>query len=236
MNQFKFMNNNQENKSTSKRKKSFKNNIPNLYNLKKYYKIKSIKSKKRVSSKKKKHKDSLNKKSKAEQKLLEKYKELMDELKQKRNEFEQENIKSLGKIEDIDDDFLCIVCYRQIADHNFQPCGHRGCKECLLTYLSEKTNCFMCRQPVVSIGYVPKEELEKIIGKKLNENNNNNSIYENTVECTKASEEIEKDNKDDDILNLKESEENKNNEDNKKNEDEKEENNNIYKNTINDNF
>ena len=94
----------------------------------------------------------------------------------------------------------------------------------------------MCRQPVVSIGYVPKEELEKIIGKKLNENNNNNSIYENTVECTKASEEIEKDNKDDDILNLKESEENKNNEDNKKNEDEKEENNNIYKNTINDNF
>ena len=99
---------------------------------------------------------------KIKQKKYEEYKELVCDLKEKRNTFENENIKNLKNPENFDDELTCIICYKQIADHRIKPCLHRGCKECLLTYMSDNVKCFMCRGPIESIQKISMEELEKI--------------------------------------------------------------------------
>ena len=91
----------------------------------------------------------------------EKYNEIIKELKEKRNNFEKENILKLDNEDNLYEDLYCIICYKQIADTLIKPCKHKGCKECLLTYMADNLKCFMCRQPIVSIQAIPKEELEK---------------------------------------------------------------------------
>ena len=110
---------------------------------------------------------------KIKQKKYEEYKELVSDLKEKRNTFENENIKNLKNSENFDDELACIICYKQIADHRIKPCLHRGCKECLLTYMSDNVKCFMCRGPIESIQKISMEELEKIKKEKEVEKNGN---------------------------------------------------------------
>ena len=104
-------------------------------------------------------------------KKYEEYKELVYELKEKRSTFENENVKNLQNLDNYDNDLICIICYKEIADHRLKPCMHRGCKECLLTYMADNVKCFMCRQPIESIQMIPKEEIEK---EKLKNKNNKN--------------------------------------------------------------
>ena len=94
-------------------------------------------------------------------KKYEEYKELVYELKEKRSTFDNENVKNLQNLDNYDNDLICIICYKEIADHRLKPCMHRGCKECLLTYMADNVKCFMCRQPIESIQMIPKEEIEK---------------------------------------------------------------------------
>ena len=65
----------------------------------------------------------------------EKYNELVNELKEKRNNFEKESIKNFDNDnnEKIYEDLLCIICYKQIANTKIKPCLHKGCKECIMT-------------------------------------------------------------------------------------------------------
>ena len=91
------------------------------------------------------------------------YKTLMEEIKKLKNEYEEEKMKKLKDIEFLDDEYLCAICYTQIANYNIIPCFHKGCKECLLAYLADNDKCFMCRQPYDSVVKIEDEELEKII-------------------------------------------------------------------------
>ena len=122
----------------------------------------------------------------------EKYKELVYELKEKRNNFENENIKNLQNLDNIDDDLICIICYKKIADYRFKPCMHRGCKECLLTYMADNSKCFICRQPIQSIQMIPKEEIEKEKLKKKNENDEENKKEDKKEEVNKLNIEYQK--------------------------------------------
>lgn len=92
----------------------------------------------------------------------EKYNDLVTELKEKRNNFEKENIKNLENDDNnIYDDLLCIICYKQFANTKIKPCLHKGCKECIMTYMIDNEKCFMCRQPIESIQPISNEELNK---------------------------------------------------------------------------
>ena len=122
----------------------------------------------------------------------EEYKELVYELKEKRNNFENENIKNLQNLDNIDDDLICIICYKKIADYRFKPCMHRGCKECLLTYMADNSKCFICRQPIQSIQMIPKEEIEKEKLKKKNENDEENKKEDKKEEVNKLNIEYQK--------------------------------------------
>ena len=88
------------------------------------------------------------------------YKKLVYELKDKRNNFEKENVKNLENDENIYEDLLCVICYKHIANNVIKPCLHKGCKECLLTYMIDNFKCFMCRQPIQSLQVIPEEEIE----------------------------------------------------------------------------
>ena len=105
----------------------------------------------------------------------EKYNELVNELKEKRNNFEKESIKNFDNDnnEKIYEDLLCIICYKQIANTKIKPCLHKGCKECIMTYMADNLKCFMCRQPIDSIQPISLEELEKEKEKIRNNHNEN---------------------------------------------------------------
>ena len=105
----------------------------------------------------------------------EKYNELVNELKEKRNNFEKESIKNFDNDnnEKIYEDLLCIICYKQIANTKIKPCLHKGCKECIMTYMADNLKCFMCRQPIDSIQPISSEELEKEKEKIRNNHNEN---------------------------------------------------------------
>ena len=111
-------------------------------------------------------KEKENDRYKKMKKKYEEYKELVCELKEKRNAFENESVKNLQSVEPFDDELTCIICYRQIADHRIKPCLNKGCKECLLTYMVDNIKCFMCRQLIQSIQKIPKEEIEELKAKK----------------------------------------------------------------------
>ena len=109
----------------------------------------------------------------------EKYNELVNELKEKRNNFEKESIKNFDNDnnEKIYEDLLCIICYKQIANTKIKPCLHKGCKECIMTYMADNLKCFMCRQPIDSIQPISSEELEKEKEKIRNNQNENKENY-----------------------------------------------------------
>ena len=96
-------------------------------------------------------------------KKYEEYKEIMIDLEQNRKDYEKEFLEKIKDIEFLDDDKLCAICLGKIADYEIKPCLHRGCKECLLTYMVENDKCFMCRQPYDSVHMIPKEEIQKLI-------------------------------------------------------------------------
>ena len=140
------------------------------------------------------------------QKKYEEYKELVYHLKEKRNTFENENIKNLKNTENFDDELTCIICYKQIADHRIKPCLHRGCKECLLTYMADSDKCFMCRRPIESIQKISlkeleeiKKEKEKIKDDKIKENKNDEKITNEVKEKKDDKMEEEKDYFDDEF-------------------------------------
>lgn len=93
----------------------------------------------------------------------EEYNKLMDELVQKRKIYDEEYIKKLAAIEYLDDEYLCAICFGHIADYEIKPCLHRGCRECLLTYIVDNDKCFMCRQPYTHIEKVDESEIQKLI-------------------------------------------------------------------------
>ena len=93
----------------------------------------------------------------------EQYKILIEEINTKRNEYEEEKHKNQKDIEYLDDDYLCSICYTQIANYNIIPCFHKGCRDCLLAYLADNDKCFMCRQPYDSVVKISDEEIQKII-------------------------------------------------------------------------
>ena len=120
-------------------------------------------------------------------KKYEEYLEIINELEEKRKKYNEEFIKKIKDIEYLDDEFLCVICLRQIADYRINPCMHKGCKECLLTYMVDNDKCFMCRQDYDSVIKIPKEEIEKIIvnskttktGDEVEENKNEEKKNEN---------------------------------------------------------
>ena len=93
----------------------------------------------------------------------EEYKELINELDAKKKIYEEEYLKKLKDIEYLDDEYLCVICLRNISNYNINPCEHKGCKECILSYLADHDICFMCRQPFKSVTKIPEEEIEKLI-------------------------------------------------------------------------
>ena len=117
----------------------------------------------------------------------EKYNELVNELKEKRNNFEKESIKNFDNDnnEKIYEDLLCIICYKQIANTKIKPCLHKGCKECIMTYMADNLKCFMCRQPIDSIQPISLEELEKEKEKIRNNHNENKEEEEEKKEKDK---------------------------------------------------
>jgi hypothetical protein len=93
----------------------------------------------------------------------EEYNKLMDELVQKRKIYEEEYVKKRAAIEYLDDEYLCVICFGNIADYEIKPCLHRGCRECLLTYIVGNDKCFMCRQSFDYIEKVNESEIQKLI-------------------------------------------------------------------------
>ena len=151
----------------------------------------------------------------------EQYKQLVCELREKRKTFENENIKNLESYENFDEELTCIICYRQIADHRIKPCLHRGCKECLLTYMADNNKCFMCRQNIESIQKIPKEEMEmmkkakgKIKKNEINKIKNNSDEEEKQKEIENEQKEI---NKNEEKNNIKEDESKSSEDNNNKN-------------------
>ena len=118
---------------------------------------------------------------------FEEYKNLLNDLEQKKKLFEEQYLVKIKDIEYLDDEYLCVICYRQIADYKIQPCMHRGCKECLLKYMVNSEKCFMCRQSYESINKIPDDEIQKIIseskatktGDEEEGNNNEESAKDN---------------------------------------------------------
>ena len=97
-----------------------------------------------------------------------KFKILLEEINKKRIVYEEERIKKQKEIEYLDDEYLCAICYTQIANYKIIPCSHKGCKECLLAYLADNDKCFMCRQPYESVIKISDEEIKKIIEEAKN--------------------------------------------------------------------
>ena len=122
---------------------------------------------------------------------------------EKRNNFEKESILNLENDNSLYEDLLCVICYKQIANTQLKPCMHRGCKECILTYMLDNVKCFMCRQPIESVQTLSKEEIEKEKEKIKDKNKKNSddiSTGDNNKEI-KEDENKDKDNKDN-ILNI----------------------------------
>ena len=134
----------------------------------------------------------------------EKYNVIINELKEKRNNFEKESILNLESDDSIYEDLICVICYKQIANTQIKPCLHRGCKECILTYMVDNMKCFMCRQPIESIHTLPKEEIEKEKEKIRNKKSGNIDKGEDKEDKTN-----QKDEKNEEITNKEKTEEKK---------------------------
>lgn len=59
---------------------------------------------------------------------------------------EEETRKTV--IEQMEDEFTCIICQDLFIDSTTLPCAHSFCEHCLQTWLAKKKNCPICRQPI----------------------------------------------------------------------------------------
>ena len=96
-------------------------------------------------------------------KRYDEYNELFSDINKRRIEYEENKIKRQKDMEFVDEELLCTICYSQIANYNIIPCFHKGCRECLLAYMAEHEQCFMCRQHYDSVVMIPDEEIQKKI-------------------------------------------------------------------------
>ena len=60
---------------------------------------------------------------------------------------EEETRKSV--IEQMEDEFTCIICQDLFIDSTTLPCAHSFCEHCLQTWLAKKNNCPICRQVIM---------------------------------------------------------------------------------------
>lgn len=51
-------------------------------------------------------------------------------------------------IEQMEDEFTCIICQDLFIDSTTLPCAHSFCEYCLQSWLQKKNNCPICRQPI----------------------------------------------------------------------------------------
>ena len=96
-------------------------------------------------------------------KRYDEYNELFSDINNERIAYEENKIKRQKDMEFVDEELLCTICYSQIANYNIIPCFHKGCRECLLAYMAEHEQCFMCRQHYDSVVMIPDEEIQKKI-------------------------------------------------------------------------
>ena len=52
-------------------------------------------------------------------------------------------------IEQMEDEFTCIICQDLFIHSTTLPCAHSFCEYCLTSWLQKKNNCPICRQPIM---------------------------------------------------------------------------------------
>lgn len=52
-------------------------------------------------------------------------------------------------IEQMEDEFTCIICQDLFINSTTLPCAHSFCEYCLKSWLQKKSNCPICRQPIM---------------------------------------------------------------------------------------
>lgn len=52
-------------------------------------------------------------------------------------------------IEQMEDEFTCIICQDLFINSTTLPCAHSFCEYCLKSWLQKKNNCPICRQPIM---------------------------------------------------------------------------------------
>ncbi|KAL9954152.1 hypothetical protein ACROYT_G041653 [Oculina patagonica] len=52
-------------------------------------------------------------------------------------------------IEQMEDEFTCIICQDLFINSTTLPCAHSFCEYCLQSWLQKKNNCPICRQPIM---------------------------------------------------------------------------------------
>jgi len=66
---------------------------------------------------------------------------------------EQYNIQQNKTMVDVEDPNaeVCTICYFNVIDTHFQPCGHQSCHRCIARHLLNQTKCFFCNTVVEKV-------------------------------------------------------------------------------------
>lgn len=70
-------------------------------------------------------------------------------LKQQEETKRVEEVARKTVIEQMEDEFSCIICQDLFINSTTLPCAHSFCEYCLMSWLQKKNNCPICRQPIV---------------------------------------------------------------------------------------
>ena len=70
-------------------------------------------------------------------------------LKQQEETKRMEEVARKTVIEQMEDEFSCIICQDLFINSTTLPCAHSFCEYCLMSWLQKKNNCPICRQPIV---------------------------------------------------------------------------------------
>lgn len=65
----------------------------------------------------------------------------------------------------VDKDFLCPICIQTMKDAFLTACGHSFCYMCIITHLSNKSNCPSCGLYLTNNQLFPNFLLNKLLGK-----------------------------------------------------------------------
>jgi len=81
--------------------------------------------------------------------------------------------------EDVPQDLECVLCLRLLLDPISVSCGHTFCRCCLERSLDYRSQCPMCRQPIVAgqnvnviIQQIISEKYPKTLSERLKEREN----------------------------------------------------------------